>query len=54
MMFAEKPRIQKWVTLFAVLGFVAFVLYLLLFTDFGKVSIIVGRTNLIVYAFAFL
>ncbi len=53
MMFAEKPQFRKWITITAVLGFLAFILYLFFFTDFAEVSIVIEGTNVPIYVLAF-
>ena len=54
MLFAGKPKFKKLITLSAVLGFIAFILYLFFFTDFTEVSIVVEGTNVPIYVLAFL
>jgi uncharacterized protein (TIRG00374 family) len=53
MMLTEKPSFKKWVTLSAVLGFAAFMAYLVFFTDFTEVAVVIGGTNVPVYILAF-
>jgi uncharacterized protein (TIRG00374 family) len=53
-MLTEKPAFKKWVSLSAVLGFAFFMLYLYFFTDFTSVVGVIGKTNVLVYALAFL
>jgi uncharacterized protein (TIRG00374 family) len=50
----DKPQFRKWITLSAVLGFVAFIIYLLFFTDFTQVGEVIGRTNVAIYILPFL
>jgi uncharacterized protein (TIRG00374 family) len=54
MLFEGKPKFRKWITLSAVLGFVAFLAYLFFFTDFTQVTSVIGGTNVGIYAAAFL
>ncbi len=54
MLFEGKTKYRKLITLTAVLGFVAFLAYLFLFTDFAEVASIVGGINVGIYVFAFL
>ena len=50
----EKPQpFKKWVSLVAVIGFAAFLVYLFLFTDFTQVSVVIGGTILPIYVLAF-
>jgi uncharacterized protein (TIRG00374 family) len=53
MLFDGKPKFKKWITLTAVLGFVAFVVYLFLFTDFTEVGGVIAGTNVVIYFLAF-
>ena len=53
MLFAGKPKFKKWITLSAVLGFVAFMCYLLFFTDFAQVATVIGTISVPIYALAF-
>ncbi len=53
MMFAENPKFKKWITISSVLGFVAFMAYLFLFTNFTDVESIISGTNIAIYFFAF-
>src|SRR4030042_1602809 len=53
MLFAGKPKFKKWITLSAVLGFVAFLCYLLFFTDFAQVATVIGTISVPIYALAF-
>jgi uncharacterized protein (TIRG00374 family) len=54
MLLTEKPQFKKWITLTAVLGFAVFMLYLLFFTDFSEVELVIGGTNIAIYALAFI
>jgi len=45
MALASNPSFRKWVSLLAVLGFVAFLLYLYFFTDILSVASVIGRAN---------
>lgn len=54
MMLTEKQKFKKWVTLTAVLGFVAFMLYLFFFTNFAEVVTVIEGTNVVIYVLAFL
>ena len=53
MMLTEKPQFKKWITLSAVLGFAAFIMYLVFFTNFAEVGIVIGGTNVPIYIIAF-
>jgi len=53
MMLTEKQKFRKWITLSAVLGFLAFIFYLLFLTDFTEVRKVIGGTNLVIYVLAF-
>jgi uncharacterized protein (TIRG00374 family) len=50
---ASNLAYKKWVSLSAFLGFAAFLLYLYFFTDLGGIASVIGRTNLFLYAAAF-
>jgi uncharacterized protein (TIRG00374 family) len=50
----SKPSFKKWVSLSAVLGFAAFLLYIYFFTDITDVAGVIGNTNIPTYALAFL
>ncbi len=52
-MMLEKPQFKKWITLSAVLGFSAFILYLVFFTNFAEVGTVIGGTNVPIYLLAF-
>ncbi len=54
MMLTEKPTFKKWISITAVLGFAAFMVYLIFFTDFAQVGEVIGGTNIAVYLLAFL
>ncbi len=54
MLFEGKPKFKKWITLSAVLGFVAFLSYLFFFTDFTQVEMVVGGINVPIYVLAFM
>lgn len=53
MMFAGKPKFKKWITLSAVLGFAAFMIYLVFFTDFAEVSTVIEGISVPIYVLAF-
>jgi uncharacterized protein (TIRG00374 family) len=53
-MLLEKPGYKKWISISALLGFVAFMLYLYFFTDFTQVGKAIEGTNLVIYGLAFL
>ncbi len=53
LLYVSNPKLRKWIILAAVAGFAAFILYLLFFTDFSQIAIIIGRTNLVIFALAF-
>jgi len=53
MMFNENQKFRKWITLSAVLGFLAFIIYLIFFTDFAEVGKVIGGTNIVIYSLAF-
>lgn len=51
----EKPQpFKKWVSITALIGFVAFLAYLFFFTDFTQVELVIGGVNIPVYVLAFL
>jgi len=51
----EKPQpFKKWVSITALIGFVAFLAYLFFFTDFTQVGLVIGGVNIPVYVLAFL
>jgi uncharacterized protein (TIRG00374 family) len=52
-MMLEQPTFKKWVTLSAVLGFAVFMLYLFFFTNFTEVGKVISKTNVAIYALAF-
>jgi uncharacterized protein (TIRG00374 family) len=52
-MMLEKPQFKKWITLSAVLGFAAFILYLVFFTNFTEVSTVIAGINVPIYVLAF-
>jgi len=54
MLLADRPKFKKWVVLSAVLGFAAFMAYLIFFTDYTQVGSVVEGTNPAVYVLAFL
>jgi uncharacterized protein (TIRG00374 family) len=54
MMLAEKPQFRKWITLSAVLGFIAFLCYLFFFTDFAEVAIVIEGTSIPIYVLVFI
>jgi uncharacterized protein (TIRG00374 family) len=51
---ALNPSVRKWVSISALLGFAAFLIYLFLFTDIPRVAAVIGRTNLFFYSLVFL
>jgi uncharacterized protein (TIRG00374 family) len=53
-MFTEKPPFRKWVALTAVLGFAVFICYLFFFTDFDEIGVVIGGTNVPIYALVFI
>ena len=53
MMLTENQKFRKWITLSAVLGFLAFLFYLIFFTNFADVGKVIGGTNVVFYFFAF-
>ncbi|MFB3887913.1 MAG: lysylphosphatidylglycerol synthase transmembrane domain-containing protein [Candidatus Bathyarchaeia archaeon] len=53
-MLTEKPAFKKWITVTAMLGFLAFMLYLVFFTDFAQVGTVIGGINPAIYVLAFL
>jgi uncharacterized protein (TIRG00374 family) len=53
MMLTENRRVRKYITLSAVLGFIAFLMYLFLFTNFTDVEKVIGGTNMELYVLAF-
>jgi glycosyltransferase 2 family protein len=51
----ERPQpFKKWVSVVAVIGFVAFLVYLFVFTDFAEVELVIGRASVPIYILAFL
>jgi uncharacterized protein (TIRG00374 family) len=52
-MITEKPQFRKWITLIAVLGFVVFLFYLIFFTDFTQVAVVIEGTSVPIYALVF-
>ncbi len=54
MLFEGKPKFKKWITVLAVLGFISFIAYLFLFTNFSEVGTIIEGTNVGIYGLAFL
>ena len=52
-MFIEKQKFRKWITLSAALGFIAFICYLIFFTDFTQVAIVIEGTSLPIYVLVF-
>jgi uncharacterized protein (TIRG00374 family) len=51
---SNRPKIKRWVSLLAIVGFVIFVVYLFFFTDLTKVGLIISGVNVPVYALVFL
>jgi uncharacterized membrane protein YbhN (UPF0104 family) len=52
-MLTENQKRRKWITLSSMLGFLAFILYLLFFTNFAEVGKVIGGTNIVIYILAF-
>jgi uncharacterized protein (TIRG00374 family) len=52
-MITERPQFRKWITLTAVLGFVVFLCYLIFFTDFTQVAVVIEGTSVPIYALVF-
>ncbi len=51
---SSNSSFSKWISLSAVLGFIAFIVYLWFFSDIGDVAGVLERTNLYVYGLAFI
>jgi uncharacterized protein (TIRG00374 family) len=49
-----KPKFEKWVSILAIAGFSAFIVYLFLFTDIRQVASVIGQVNIPIYLIAFL
>ena len=49
-----RPKFEKWVSVLAIAGFSAFIIYLFLFTDIVQVANIVDQVNIPIYLIAFL
>jgi uncharacterized protein (TIRG00374 family) len=52
-LLSDNAKFQKWVTVLAVLGFIAFIGYLFFYTDISKVGEVIATTNFTIYAAAF-
>ena len=50
----SRPKFEKWVSILAIAGFSAFIIYLFLFTDIVQVANIVDQVNIPIYLIAFL
>jgi uncharacterized protein (TIRG00374 family) len=51
---AFNRSVKKWVSLFAILGFAIFLLYLYFFTDIKGVASVIGGINVLFYSLAFI
>lgn len=54
MLPGSNPSFKKWVSLSAVFGFAAFLVYLYFFSDIGDVAGVLEQTNLSIYVLAFI
>jgi uncharacterized protein (TIRG00374 family) len=49
-----RPKFEKWVSVLAIAGFSAFIIYLFLFTNIKQIANIIGQVNIPNYLIAFL
>jgi uncharacterized protein (TIRG00374 family) len=48
-----RPKFEKWVSILAIAGFSAFIVYLFLFTDIAQVARVIVQVNIPIYLIAF-